>query len=347
MSLELLPRIPFGPADGDPEQSAPWNPPVSAFNIGWLKGTFVPAQRDRLARVTDLITKANAEIDKLRDKGTVPEVGQRQANGVVLRSANDAQLEQTLRTHAQQQLVMDIIALRQPLDLIVVPILKDMNRASLVSDTPRARIFDKISCLSRAAMLDMKPVALAAYKAPVMDVIHNVSPVELNRMIQAALDDGGGDSLPLLDCLRMENFSRPKDHRGGDNARLLALANVPEFTESQPLLDEVQSCYQQARLLWSAFGQHSSRVNLMKMSLGFDKLDTAAKTSYVNFGVTDMAKRTINVKATRGGVPARVTVRAVAPRKSGSISAGEVGSPSGKVKPTKVTGPASVKGCAG
>lgn len=49
-------------------------------------------------------------------------------------------------------------------------------------------------------------------------------------------------------------------------------------------------------------------------------------------------KRTVNPKALRGGVPARrVTVRAVAPRKSGSIAAGEVGSASGAVKPTKVT----------
>ncbi len=50
-----------------------------------------------------------------------------------------------------------------------------------------------------------------------------------------------------------------------------------------------------------------------------------------------MAKRTVNPKATGGGVPARVKVRAVAPRKSAGIAAGEVGSASGAVRPTRVT----------
>src|ERR1035437_5724560 len=133
MSLELLPRIPFGPSD-DPKGCVPWPTPVSAFNLAWLKGVFTPAQRDRLAKVTGAIQTANAEIEKLRGQGTVPEVGQRQANGVVLRSGNDAQLEQRLRTQAQMQLVQAIIALRQPLDLTVAPILKDMARASLTAD---------------------------------------------------------------------------------------------------------------------------------------------------------------------------------------------------------------------
>jgi hypothetical protein len=269
MSLQLLPRIPFGPSDSDPEQCGPWSPPVSQFNLSWLKNTFVISQRDRLAKVTDAVAKANTEIEKLRAQGTRSiEVGQRQPNGVVLRSSNDTQLENALRTHAQMQLVRDVIALRQPLDLTVIPIIKDMNRASLVCDTLRNRVFDKISCLARATLTGVKPAELAAYKASVMCTIHNVAPIELNRMIQAALDDGGGDSLPLLDCLRMENFARPKDQRGADNARLLALANVPEFNEAGPLLDEVQNCYQQATLLWAQFGQHSSRASLMKMSVG-------------------------------------------------------------------------------
>ena len=152
-----------------------------------------------------------------------------------------------------------------------------LRRSRLAADTLRLRTFDKISCLSRTAMFGMKPVDLAVYKASVMAVIHNVSPVELNRMIQATLDDGGGDSLPLLDRLRMENFARPKDQRCGDNARLLALANVPEFNEAGPLLDEVQNCYDQARFLWAGFAQHSSRVSLMKMSVGVRKLDTPPK----------------------------------------------------------------------
>jgi hypothetical protein len=150
-----------------------------------------------------------------------------------------------------------------------------MARASLTVDTLRERVFDKISCLARAGVTGLKAPEVMAYKASVMNAYRDVSPVELNRLIQAAIDDGSGDSLVVLDVLRMLNFSRPKDDRGGENARLLALANVPEFTEAAPLLDEVQDLNKQANLLWAQFQNHSNRVSIMKMSAGLQKFQTA------------------------------------------------------------------------
>ncbi|MGH9641955.1 MAG: hypothetical protein ACRD3Q_05975 [Terriglobales bacterium] len=118
-------RVPFGPAT-DPAQCAPWPKPVSAFNLSWLKSTFVTDQRDRLARVKDAIGKANAEIEKIRAGGTVPAiVGQRQPNGNILRSGDDLAAERSLRTHAQKQLVSEIIEIRQKLDPVVPPILHE------------------------------------------------------------------------------------------------------------------------------------------------------------------------------------------------------------------------------
>ena len=271
MSLELLPRVLFGPNE-KPQECSPWPKPVSAFNLTWLKGTFVPDQRDRLARVMDAITKANTEIDKLRDKGTVPEVGQRQANGIVLRSGNDAALERTLRTHAQQQLVRDILALRQPLDLLVVPILKDMARASFTADTLRDRVFSKEACLSRASLTSLDRAGFAALKASYTTWLKDLSPIELFGYAQRCIDDGSAESLPLLDSIRLENFRRKKDDRAFLNAKLLELANVPEFTEAGTLLDEVKSDNQQAMLLWAQFGNHSSRVSVMKIAMGVSNL---------------------------------------------------------------------------
>jgi hypothetical protein len=51
------------------------------------------------------------------------------------------------------------------------------------------------------------------------------------------------------------------------------VANVPEFNEAQPLLDEVQGINKQALLLWAEF-QHAGRANTLKMTVGLDKLDS-------------------------------------------------------------------------
>jgi hypothetical protein len=78
----------------------------------------------------------------------------------------------------------------------------------------------------------------------------------------------------VLDSIRLENFRRPKDSRAFLNAKLLELAQIPEFTEASSILDEVQLIHKQAQLLWATFVKDTSRVSIMKMSLGLNKTGT-------------------------------------------------------------------------
>jgi hypothetical protein len=181
-------------------------------------------------------------------------------------------MQQERRTIAQRQLLNDIIEIRKPLDLTVVPVLRDLSRASFTADTLRERIFSKEACLSRASLAGLDRAGFARLKADYKTMLHDLAPIELFAAAQRALDDGSADSLPFVDAIRVENFRRPKESRAFLNAKLLELANVPEFTESQGLLDEVKNCNQQALLLWAQFQDHSSRVSTMKMALGMSKL---------------------------------------------------------------------------
>lgn len=289
MSLELLPRVPFGPA-GSPGEQAPWPVPVSAFNLSWLKGTFVPSQRDRLAKVTDAITAANTQIEKLRSQATAPiEVGTRQPNGNVLRSGNDAQLERTLRTHAQRQTVDAIIRIRQDLDPTVPPILRDMARASLTADALRQRVFDKLSCLSRCSLTGLDRAGFAALKANYAAILKDLAPIELFNFAQRCIDDSSAESLPLLDSIRLENFRRKKDDRAFMNARLVDLVNVPEFNEAQPLLDDVQAINKQALLVWAEFHDQAGRANLLRTGVGLTKV--GQHTAPIHSGGDEMNSR--------------------------------------------------------
>lgn len=277
MPLELQTlqqRIPFGPAN-DPAQCKPWNPPVSQFNLAWLKSSFVPFQRDRLAKVMAAIEDANKEIEKLRAGGTQPEViGDRMANGIVLRSGIEQVMQRERRTVAQKQLLNSIIELRKPLDKIVTPILRDMERASHTAETLAERVFNKESCLARATLTSAGDRAsFAALKANYAVMLKGLAPIELFYMAQRCLDDGSPEALPLLDSIRVENFGRSKSDRAFLNAALLALAVVPEFNEAQPLLEEVKQCHKQALLAWAAFANATNGVSTMKIAMGLNKFN--------------------------------------------------------------------------
>ncbi len=270
----LTGRVAFGPQN-DPGACAPWNPPVAQFNLQWLKGSFVPAQRDRLAKVNGALQTANGEVEKLRAAFVAPKpIGQRQPNGNVLLTGEDHALALTNRTAAQNQLVRNIIALREPLDKIVLPVLRDMQRASATADTLRQRVFSKEACLSRASLTGLDRAGFAQLKANYATMLCNLEPIELLQYAQRCLDDGSAESLSLLDSIRLENFRRKKDNRSFLNTTLLSLANVPEYNEAGPLLDEVQNANEHAVMLWSQFNGHTSRVNLMKLSLGLNKFGT-------------------------------------------------------------------------
>jgi hypothetical protein len=278
-------RVPFGPAN-DPAQCVPWDPPVTRFDLGWLKGPFITLQRDRLAKITAAIAATNTEIDKLRAQAThVGTIGLQQANGNILRTGDDVMAERTLRTHAQDQIVRGILLLRKPLDLIVLPLLRNMDRAAQTADTLRQRIFSKEACLSRASLTGLNVAGFAQLKANYAAMLCNLAPIELFAYAQRALDDGSADSLPILDSIRLENFRRKKDDRAFLNSKLLELANIPEFNEAGPLLDEVQGIHKTALLLWAQFSNDTSRVSSMKIAMGVSKLGVKDPTDpYADLG---------------------------------------------------------------
>lgn len=76
----------------------------------------------------------------------------------------------------------------------------------------------------------------------------------------------------LLNAIRVENFRGPKDSRAFLNAKLLELANIPEYNEAIPILDEIQAIHKGALLLWAQFSNDTSRVSSMKIAVGVGKL---------------------------------------------------------------------------
>jgi hypothetical protein len=291
--LELLPRVPFGPAN-DPAQCAPWPKPVSAFNLEWLKGTFVVDQRDRLARIQAAISAANTHIEQVRLQASGPVVvGVKAPNGNILRSGNDANLEHQLRTHAKNQIVAKIIEIRNSLDKLVPPLLRDSARASLTADTLKQRVFDKLSCMSRASvsgLLDrtvLDRAGFAQLKSDYANMLRHLSPIELTAYAQRAIDDGSADAICLLDSIRIENFRRPKDDRGFLNASIVQLAQVPEFDAAGLLLDEVQAINKQANLLWADFLGQTNRATLLRMDNALSQLGKQLNSELPIYGTED------------------------------------------------------------
>ncbi len=268
--LELFPRVPFGPAN-DPGSCVPWPAVVSKFDVQWLKGTFVQDQRTRLTRIQEGIAAAQTHIDKLKDEAPqAGRVGQLAPNGNFLQNADDLMLEKHIRTNAAQQIVRQIIEIRNGLGKLVPPILRDMSRASLTADTLRERVFDKLSCMSRASLSSLagpdSRAGFAALKANYATMLVHLSAIELTAMAQRCIDDGSADALPLLDSVRVENFRRPKEDRGFLNASIIQLAQVPEFDQASILLDEVQQIDKAANLAWASFLGQTDKTSMMKMA---------------------------------------------------------------------------------
>jgi hypothetical protein len=285
--LELFPRVPFGPAN-DPGQCTPWPKPVSAFNLAWLSGTFVPDQRDRLARIQAAINAANTHIEKVRlEASGAPIVGTRAPNGNILRSGSDANLEHQLRTHARNQIIVKIVEIRNGLDKIVPPLLRDSARASLTADTLKERVFDKLSCLSRASLTGLDRAAFAALKSNYSNMLRDLSPIELTAYGQRALDDGSAEALPLLDSIRVENFRRPKSDRGFLNNSIIQLATVPEYDAANLLLTETQQINDRALIIWADFQGMTSRANLMKMDNALTQLGKQLNSELPIYGTED------------------------------------------------------------
>ena len=268
--LELLPRIPFG-NPSRPDEQSPWPgiPPLQ-FDLAWLQRDFAPAQQARLKQITDAIAAANQKIEQVRARATNGfELGQPTKNGVVLRTGAETRLMQEVQTHAQRQVVDQIIKIKNAVDPVALPVLRDMQRASLTAGTLAERVFSKIACLGRANA-GLKFQELATLKASYMAMLAHIAPIELHRIAQACLDDASANSLPLLDCCRMVNFQRSRDDKSFLNATIVSLAQVPEYDTSQPLLQSVIDANNTAVQQWAVF-KRDDRGATLKIVQGLGK----------------------------------------------------------------------------
>ncbi|MBY0506444.1 MAG: hypothetical protein K2X03_21175 [Bryobacteraceae bacterium] len=276
MSIPLRPRVPFGPAD-DPASQAPWPPngiAPSTFSLEWLEKTFLHQQETRLREVNAAIADGTKRIEALRAEAapSLIEIGQRQANGTVLRTAAEQRLQQEVASHAQKQVVHRIIGVRKELDSVVPPIINTMHRAAHSARTLSARVFDKISCLSRFSA-GLKYADLAALKASYATFLRGMAAIELNRLAQNAIDDGSVQSIVLLDCIRVENFGRKhKEDRAFENAALLQLIRVTEHDQAQPLLQQVIDHYNIAYAAWADFSGKTNRATTLRIGHALGKL---------------------------------------------------------------------------
>jgi len=275
--LTLHPRFDFA--------GQPWPQPVTSFSLDWLKGTFLPAQQARRARVTAAITEGEARVAKARKEavGNVPLIGERRSDGSVYQTGADQQMQQHARTIAERQTVEAIRKIREEIDDKCLEDLKSMERAAITARTLSERVFDKLSCLGRVSA-GMNAADLAAFKSHTANLVRGVAAIELHRLAQNAIDAGDPLSLVMLDVIRTENFGRKKDDRPFLNQSLLDLISVPEFdaavgTEERPgLLRQVVALHKETGTAWASFLGKIGQASVMRIARGLAtvKLSAAA-----------------------------------------------------------------------
>lgn len=220
-----------------------------------------------LTQVQEAIGAANTHIQKAKDEAPqAGRIGKLADNGNFLRTGDDYLLERHIRTNFAQQLVTEIVSIRNGLNKLVPPLLRDSARAIAAAETLRTRVFDKLSCMSRASLAGVTGAGFAALKANYATMLAHLSAIELTAYAQRCIDDGGADALPLLDSIRLENFRRPKNDRGFLNNALIQLAQVPEYDTASELLDEVVQIDKTANLIWADFLGQTDRSNMIKMA---------------------------------------------------------------------------------
>jgi hypothetical protein len=261
MALELKPRIDFG--------GSPFQPPVSEFSLQWLSQQFVPAQRARRDTVMSACAVANKQIDDARRKAAegLPVIGDKRADGSVLQSPLHLEQQRIVKSVSDQQVADVIRNIKLEVDAKVIPLLKDMHKASLVVVDLQARIFDKLSCLARVNA-DMNDRDEMAYRAHCVVLVTGAEPIVLHRLAQSAIDRGAPQDLILIHAVLCENIKLPRDRRAFSNAALLNLLEPPEFIAAAPLLAKVVDLEKEAGAAYANIAGHVGQVSLARISRG-------------------------------------------------------------------------------
>jgi hypothetical protein len=215
-------------------------------------------QEARFAKLTNIITAANARIDALRKAAAPPPK---------LSAGVTAQEQQIFKNVAQRQLVSAIGNVRRETDKELVPIVKAMQATAGDAKERGERHWDKHSILRKAksgnggAQGILEAMALRASYAQVLEVC---GAVELAKWAQQAIDSGD----PILaDAVLRENGARKRDEQPFMNATILEKLPNTEFEEAQALLNQVIDTAQRGGLAYSEF-QRQAPDAIRRIELG-------------------------------------------------------------------------------
>jgi hypothetical protein len=265
MALQLKPRIDFG--------GIPFPTPVSEFSLQWLNQQFVPAQRTRRDLVISTCTSAAARIEAARSQAAkgLPVIGEKRPDGAILRTPYHLEMQRMAKTVADQQVADVARNILIEVDAAVIPIRKDMHRASLTVEVLRERIFTKMACLARmnAGMSDADEMA---YRAAAATLVMAAEPVVLFQRAQAAIDRSAPQDFIMLHAILCENLKLNRDRRAFPNTQLLDLIEPPEYRAAQPLLASVIDLQKEADAAYQALKGHVDKAAVLRIARGLSQV---------------------------------------------------------------------------
>jgi hypothetical protein len=241
-------------------------PALPIQSLEFLQKTFLPSQRTRRDKVVAAVEDGTRRIDAARKSVTVPTIGERRANGTVLRTASDQELQRAAQAVAERQVADKARQIRTEVDAIAVPLLKEMIAAADQAKVYSERHWDLWSVLRRAKGLGtgtsgfVEAIQLrAAYGA----MLKGCDPLELARWAQQAVDQA---DVILADAVARENMTR--DNRPFANQALAKQLSVPDYVAAQEALRDVLRLHQEAGAVYAGFGREIGAASMQRIALG-------------------------------------------------------------------------------
>lgn len=241
-------------------------PAVPIQTLEFLQKTFLPQQRARKDRVVSAVEDGNKRIDQARKSVTVPVIGERKANGTVVRSAADQDLQRAAHAVASRQVVEKVSQVQREVDTVVVPVLKEMIAASDQAKVYAERHWDLWSVLRRSKGLGTGTsgfIEAMTLRAAYASMLKGCDPLELARWAQQAVDSA--DAI-LADAVARENMTR--NNKSFSNQAFASRMSVPDYSAAQDTLREVVFLHQEAGAVYAGFGREIGAASIQRIALG-------------------------------------------------------------------------------
>ena len=159
--------------------------------------------------------------------------------------------------------------IRRETDLLIAPILKQMQDAAKEAKQRAERHFDKYSILRRSTgTLSGGIVAATQMRAAYAEIFEQAGPVELVRWAQSAVDSGD----PVLaDAVIRANNSKPTAERTFSSQEVLNQIPNTEHDEAQASCQAIIDLAERAGKEWSEF-QNDKPDAMWRIALGLRKM---------------------------------------------------------------------------